>query len=314
MESLFNIHIVTKMNDYFKVLEEIKNENSVVWFRGQENANFQLLPKVLRNMKVVGDQFGRDLRPQNVDFSNRGEAVIYPNFMKMLEEFKKEAVEHLLITPKNDFEWLFIAQHYGLPTPLLDWTTDPLVALFFALPKNIYDNSYDMDDAIEEFRSYGYSDKGAAVFAMNPCEYNNLASDFKTHEPQVFNVVENYDTFKGFLNKCDERPIFPACIEGKTLDMRICRQSGNFTIHGEMVWPIEHPNVVKKIIHKIFIPYNCINDVRKFLITLDITESAIYGIKNPKDIISYKIEGLENKRFSERIEELIRCYDAKYRI
>jgi len=168
-----------------------------------------------------------------------------------------------------------------------------------------------MDESIERFRDYGYSNKGAAIFAMNPCEYNKKFSSFKMDKPQVFNVVEMYDTFKGFLNNGEEKPLFPACIEGTTLDKRICRQSGNFTIHGSMVWSLEHPDVVKKVIHKIFIPYNCINEFRKSLSVLDITEATIYGCKNPKDIIAHKIEGTESKKFSEGINELIRKYDMK---
>jgi hypothetical protein len=40
----------------------------------------------------------------------------------------------------NDWERATIAQHYGVPTRLIDWSENPLVGLYFALDDKSYDN------------------------------------------------------------------------------------------------------------------------------------------------------------------------------
>lgn len=90
-----------------------------VIYRG-ENKNY---PKTIPNI----DRNNYDLCRRKREWSR------IDHERRLLDEFKKRALPHLGYLPNDDWEWLALAQHHGLATRLLDWTYNPLAALYFAV-------------------------------------------------------------------------------------------------------------------------------------------------------------------------------------
>lgn len=83
-------------------------------FRGVSSVSYSLVPKLGR-------------------YKSFNDSTIGKAEQTMLRLFKEQAIPYLGFQPKDDWDWLAIAQHHGLPTRLLDWTRNPLVAAYFAV-------------------------------------------------------------------------------------------------------------------------------------------------------------------------------------
>jgi hypothetical protein len=119
------------LQDFFDILKENNNFQGFV-FRGQQFKSHRLEPTILRSYKK---------NRRSVDEYQKHVEEHYINFISSLRGRFNEQFD----AERDKYEIWALGQHFGLNTPLLDWTASPWVALYFALRENRFVRMYSED-------------------------------------------------------------------------------------------------------------------------------------------------------------------------
>lgn len=188
--------------------------NSMPWFRGQANKNWLVLPTALRE-DALQTLYSQPIQ-ETIPLSDR----LMRHERLLMMRFTREAA---ILNPEasSAMEWYMLAQHYGMPTRLLDWSSSPLVALWMAVVHSADDEdgmlialhpNARIDSPYYNNRIYWSQEKQETLIRYL------MGDDFSSPEANI--------DIRDMLNHECIVPIYP-----KLFNVRLSHQRAYFTLH-----------------------------------------------------------------------------------
>jgi hypothetical protein len=212
--------IATSLTDFIEKLPSKYSEGEF-FYRGHQLSEWKLIPSLFRLRDLTNSDYVQYGGTAHTGWKNLEDVLI--------ATFKKQALPYTSVIPQNDLDWKALAQHHGLPTRFLDWTENPLVALFFA----VEDPDLDTESStvwIAKFREehvYGRAELTDGVLyrpTFTTPRINAQRSCFTIHK------VEDEEQFTSFV-ALEEREII-ACVH--SLQKIIIPRDRRRTIHTQL--------------------------------------------------------------------------------
>ena len=171
-----------EINSIQEFITEIEKLEGNYYFRGEPSTKYN---------EIIASAF----REYPVPFSSKRKQI---NYKEALKDFYSEIGHQLSGIERENF--LYYAQHHGVPTPLIDITINPLTALYFAC-------------------SSKYSEKTCRVYAFDKENFINMSNSKNKEEMTLENFfIDNEFTSKTLLKISEltisaKQRLFFKCLE-----------------------------------------------------------------------------------------------------
>lgn len=296
---------VSCLSDYLKIIERLKEDyptgpmlnnptETVFLYRGMADESYKLIPSVFREQE-------NELDPEEPDRVVKNKTYCaWASEKEILQSFIQEASCYVSLPSNQLLQWAEYAQHYGAPTRFLDWTGNPLVALYFACK-----DKHDCNAVVWILHALNYQGLSTLQFLgyVSPLEY-------KDEKTLVADIVA--DILKGKSGSSDIE--YPILYTPYYVDARMSAQNSRFMVWGSKTESFEDL-LAKEEYHMSYIAEptadKCYGDKqeKEFWYRLTVPASRKQSILRELDTV-----GINEKTLFPGLDGIGRYIEKKYRL